>query len=231
LERLNLPEFKADSYAQAIAETPVQKGEDAVERRMREISYLHLTRFVQFLLDRKDGVSMAVGLEVRVPFCDHRLVDYVFNIPWHLKTFDGREKSILRAATRKLLPNSIAERLKSPYPSTQDPAYEKALRAEVAEVLENRSHPATSLLNRKVVKDLLARPLGTTSSIPERAGLERARSISACGEGLRRRAGPVVNPFVSRDPHATESEDIASKFLLPLISLFSGRPGSVGPRS
>jgi asparagine synthase (glutamine-hydrolysing) len=179
LERLNLSEFQADSYARAIAETPVQKGEDAVERRMREISYLHLTRFVQFLLDRKDRMSMAVGLEVRVPFCDHRLVDYVFNIPWHLKTFDGREKSILRAATRKLLPNSIAERLKSPYPSTQDPAYEKALRAEVAEVLENRSHPATSLLNRKAIKDLLARPLGTTSSLPERAGLERARSISA----------------------------------------------------
>jgi asparagine synthase (glutamine-hydrolysing) len=179
LERLNLPEFQADSYAQAIAETPVQKGEDAVERRMREISYLHLTRFVQFLLDRKDRMSMAVGLEVRVPFCDHRLVDYVFNIPWHMKAFDGREKSILRAATRKLLPNSIAERLKSPYPSTQDPAYEKALRAEVAEVLENRSHPATSLLNRKMIKDLLARPLGTNSSLPERAGLERARSISA----------------------------------------------------
>jgi asparagine synthase (glutamine-hydrolysing) len=179
LERLNLSEFQADSYAQAIAETPVQKGEDAVERRMREISYLHLTRFVQFLLDRKDRMSMAVGLEVRVPFCDHRLVDYVFNIPWHLKTFDGREKSILRAATRELLPNSIVERQKNPYPSTQDPAYEKALRVEVAEVLENRSHPARSLLNRKVIKDLLARPLGTTSSLPERAGLERARSISA----------------------------------------------------
>jgi len=179
LERLNLTEFRADSYAQAIAETPVQKGEDAVERRMREISYLHLTRFVQFLLDRKDRMSMAVGLEVRVPFCDHRLVDYVFNIPWHLKTFDGREKSILRAATRKLLPDSIVERQKNPYPSTQDPAYEKALRAEVAEVLESRSHPATSLLNRKVIEDLLARPLGTTSSLPERAGLERARSISA----------------------------------------------------
>ena len=179
LERLNLREFQADSYAQAVAETPVLQGEDAVERRMREISYLHLTRFVQFLLDRKDRMSMAVGLEVRVPFCDHRLVDYVFNIPWHLKTFDGREKSILRAATRKLLPNSIVERQKSPYPSTQDPAYEKALRAEVAEVLEDRSHPATSLLNRKVIEDMLARPILTTSSLPGRAGLERARSISA----------------------------------------------------
>jgi asparagine synthase (glutamine-hydrolysing) len=179
LERLNLPEFQADSYARAIAETPVLKGEDAVERRMREISYLHLTRFVQFLLDRKDRLSMAVGLEVRVPFCDHRLVDYVFNIPWHLKTFDRREKSILRAATHQLLPKSIVERQKSPYPSTQDPAYEKALRADVAEMLEDRSHPARSLLNRKVIKDLVARPLGTTSSLPERASLERARSISA----------------------------------------------------
>ena len=66
---------------------------------MREISYLHLTRFVQILLDRKDRMSMAVGLEVRVPFCDHRLVEYVFNTPWAMKTFDGREKSLLRGAT------------------------------------------------------------------------------------------------------------------------------------
>jgi asparagine synthase (glutamine-hydrolysing) len=95
-----------------------------------------------------------------------------------LKTFDGREKSILRAATRKLLPKSIVERQKNPYPSTQDPAYEKALR-EVAEVLEDRSHPATSLLNRKVIENMLARPLRTTSSLPERSDFECARSISA----------------------------------------------------
>jgi asparagine synthase (glutamine-hydrolysing) len=179
LERLNLPEFLADSYGQAIAETPVVKGEPPVERRMREITYLHLTRFVQFLLDRKDRMSMAVGLEVRVPFCDHRLIDYVFNIPWHLKTFDGREKSILRAAARDLLPNSIIERQKSPYPSTQDPAYERAVRAEVAEILEDQSHSARSLFNRKMVNELLARPLGTTSSLAGRSGLERVRSLSA----------------------------------------------------
>jgi asparagine synthase (glutamine-hydrolysing) len=179
LERLDLAEFQADSYAQAIAETPVQEGEDAVERRMREISYLHLTRFVQFLLDRKDRMSMAVGLEVRVPFYDHRLVDYVFNIPWRLKTFDGREKSILRAATRELLPDSIVERQKNPYPSTQDPAYERAVRADVAEILDDRSHPAASLLNTKAIEDMLARPLGNVSSLPDRAGLERARSITS----------------------------------------------------
>ena len=187
----NLPEFLADSYAQAIAETPVLKGEDAVERRMREISYLHLTRFVQFLLDRKDRMSMAVGLEVRVPFCDHRLVEYVFNIPWHLKTFDGREKSILRAATRELLPNSIVERQKSPYPSTQDPAYEKAVRADVAEILEDRSHPATSLLNRKVVEDLLVRPLGNNQLAPGTCRPRACALDQRLGEGLRSRAGPI----------------------------------------
>jgi len=176
LEQLKLPEFEADSYAQAIAETPLHDGEDAVERRMREISYLHLTRFVQFLLDRKDRMSMAVGLEVRVPFCDHRLVEYVFNIPWQLKTFDGREKSILRAATRELLPDSIVEREKNPYPSTQDPAYEKAVRADVAEILADRSHPAAPLLNRKVLEDMLARPLGNSSSLPGRAGVNWLRN-------------------------------------------------------
>jgi asparagine synthase (glutamine-hydrolysing) len=179
LQELNLSKFQADSYSQAIAETPVLAGEDAAERRVREISYLHLTRFVQFLLDRKDRMSMAVGLEVRVPFCDHCLVEYVFNIPWRMKTFDGREKSILRAATRDLLPRSIVERQKNPYPATQDPAYEKAVRAEVTEVLKDQSHPAASLLNKNVIEDVLERPLGTNSTLHERAGLERVRSLNA----------------------------------------------------
>ena len=179
LAALNLPGFVADSYAAAVAETPVMKGEEPFERRMREISYLHLTRFVQFLLDRKDRMSMAVGLEVRVPFCDHRLVDYVFNIPWRMKNFDGREKSILRAAARDLLPNSIVERAKNPYPSTQDPSYENAVRAAATEILEDRSHPAAGLLNRRAVEEILVRPAGNTSSLAKRAGLERVRSIGA----------------------------------------------------
>jgi asparagine synthase (glutamine-hydrolysing) len=178
LERLDLPGFESDSYAQALAEVPALRGEDPVEQRMRQISYLHLTRFVRFLLDRKDRMSMAVGLEVRVPFCDHRLVEYVFNIPWHLKTFDGREKSVLRAATRDLLPSSVAERQKSPYPSTQDPAYEQAVRTDVAEILGDRAHPARPLLNTTAIEDMLARPVGATSSLVQRVGLECARSIS-----------------------------------------------------
>ncbi|HVI86941.1 MAG TPA: asparagine synthase (glutamine-hydrolyzing) [Dongiaceae bacterium] len=179
LEQLDLADFEADSYARAIAEVPVLKGEDAQERRMREISYLHLTRFVQFLLDRKDRMSMAVGLEVRVPFCDHRLVEYVFNIPWHMKTFDGREKSILRAAAHDLLPQSIVERVKSPYPSTQDPAYEKAIRDDVQSVMRDKAHPAGPLFNRKVVGNILSQPLGNVSALSQRSGIERVRSVSS----------------------------------------------------
>jgi asparagine synthase (glutamine-hydrolysing) len=87
---------------------------------MRRICHLHLTRFVRVLLDRKDRASMAVGLEVRVPFCDHRLVEYVYNTPWALKSFDGREKSLLREVTADVIPKSVYDRVKSPYPSTQE---------------------------------------------------------------------------------------------------------------
>jgi asparagine synthase (glutamine-hydrolysing) len=177
LGQLKLREFEADSYAQAIAEVPVVGGDDPTERRMREVSYLHLTRFVQFLLDRKDRMSMATGLEVRVPYCDHRLVEYVFNIPWRMKRFDGREKSILRAATRALLPDSIVERQKSPYPSTQHPAYETAIRQQVVDVLTDSAHPAAPLLDSGRVKEILARPVANASLLSERGGLERVRSL------------------------------------------------------
>ena len=143
-------------YERAIAEVPVRDGEGEFERRMREICYLHLTRFVRMLLDRKDRMSMAVGLEVRVPFCDHRLVEYVFNTPWSLKTFDGREKSLLRQATRQALPNSVVERVKSPYPSTQDPGYAAELQEQAAQVLAEDG-PAVSLLDRDFLAGALRR--------------------------------------------------------------------------
>src|SRR6185436_16735551 len=147
LDKLDLDGYRDARYREALAEVPYLAGQSGHERRMREISYLHLTRFVQFLLDRKDRMSMAVGLEVRVPFCDHRLVQYVFNTPWAMKTFDGREKSLLRAATADVLPQSVAQRVKSPYPSTQDPRYAEGLRIELKQLLDDADSPALSLVN------------------------------------------------------------------------------------
>src|SRR5205823_7753097 len=127
--------YLGDEYATAVASVDHLDGESAPEARMRTICHLHLTRFVRMLLDRKDRASMAVGLEVRVPFCDHRLVEYVYNTPWALKSFDGREKSLLREATADLLPRSVYDRVKSPYPSTQDPKYASALQDQAKDLL------------------------------------------------------------------------------------------------
>ncbi|WP_030900602.1 asparagine synthase (glutamine-hydrolyzing) [Streptomyces sp. NRRL F-5126] len=147
---LDLESYVADSYRTAVAETPLLPGEKGLDARMRVVSHLHLTRMVQILLDRKDRMSMAVGLEVRVPFCDHRLVQYVFNAPWSLKTFDGREKSLLRAATRELLPASVAERKKSGYPGTFDPSYVTAIQDQAADLL-TAGHPAVGLIDERAL--------------------------------------------------------------------------------
>ncbi len=148
MRRMDLESYLRDEYHSAVSSVDHLDGESAAEARMRTICHLHLTRFVRMLLDRKDRASMAVGLEVRVPFCDHRLVEYVYNTPWSLKTFDGREKSLLRHATKHVLPESVAQRVKSPYPSTQDPGYAAALQQQAKEVLAEPGHAVFGLVDK-----------------------------------------------------------------------------------
>jgi asparagine synthase (glutamine-hydrolysing) len=172
---LDLPRYVADSYSTAIADIERLDGEDDFEWRMRKICYLHLNHFVKLLLDRKDRMSMAVGLEVRVPFCDHRLVEYVYNTPWSLKTYDGREKSLLRGATRDVLPQSVAERVKSPYPSTQDSRYVVALKEHAREYLADPNHTVFDLIGR----DWLAKTVDSPDlDMRLRFGLERMLDLA-----------------------------------------------------
>jgi asparagine synthase (glutamine-hydrolysing)/amidotransferase len=179
LEKLDIPGYRAARYQDALTEVPVLPGESDTERRMRTITYLNLTRFVQTLLDRKDRMSMAVGLEVRVPFCDHRLVEYVFNVPWRMKSFDGREKSLLRAATADLLPRSIVERVKTPYPATQDPGYERSLRNGLADLVYDANAPVLPLLDMNRVNKTLGRSVGEVSLPYDRGSLEMTLWLNA----------------------------------------------------
>ncbi|RSM43978.1 asparagine synthase (glutamine-hydrolyzing) [Amycolatopsis balhimycina DSM 5908] len=172
MAKMDLEAYLRDEYRSAVASVEHLDGESAVEARMRTICHLHLTRFVRMLLDRKDRASMAVGLEVRVPFCDHRLVEYVYNTPWSLKTFDGREKSLLRHATSHVLPESVAQRVKSPYPSTQDPGYAAALQQQAKEVLAEPGHAVFDLVDRSWAHRVSeADP--TTMDPAARVGLDR----------------------------------------------------------
>lgn len=151
-DRLRPEEYVAERYREALAEVPRLAGEDPFEARMREIFYLNITRFMQTLLDRKDRMSMAVGLEVRVPFCDHRLVEYVWNIPWAMKNCDGRPKGILRRALTGLLPEDVLARSKSPYPKTHNPAYLAAVRDRVLRILDDPNSPLLPLVNADAVR-------------------------------------------------------------------------------
>ncbi|GAA1949172.1 asparagine synthase (glutamine-hydrolyzing) [Amycolatopsis minnesotensis] len=173
---LDLNAYTADRYQEALREVPHKDSETGLEHRMREVCYLHLTRMVQTLLDRKDRMSMAVGLEVRVPFCDHRLVQYVFNTPWSLKTYDGREKSILRGATRDVLPESVANRKKSGYPGTYDPAYLAAIQ-EQARALIAGDHQALDFYDHEQVRTAAKATVSGITNI-QRAGLERLLDLA-----------------------------------------------------
>ncbi|KUJ65859.1 asparagine synthetase B [Streptomyces albus subsp. albus] len=147
-ERLDLPGYRRQRYREALAEVEHLPGAgDGRERRMREVGHLALTRFLPRLLERKDRMSMATGLEARVPFCDHRLVEYVHNAPWAIKTHDGREKSLLRAAVRDLLPPAVADRPKSPYPSTPHRSYTRAVGRQFARLAADRGQPVHALLD------------------------------------------------------------------------------------
>ncbi|MFI8789723.1 asparagine synthase (glutamine-hydrolyzing) [Streptomyces sp. NPDC055105] len=174
---LDLDGYVRHSYAGAVRGIQRLDGESDFEYRMRKMCHLHLTRFVRVLLDRKDRASMAVGLEVRVPFCDHRLVEYVYNTPWSLKSFDGREKSLLREATADVLSKSVYDRVKSPYPSTQDPKYAVALQNHAKDLLARPSHRVFDLVDRERVSRAAHReaPQITQAS---RRGLERTLDLA-----------------------------------------------------
>lgn len=163
MSALDIPGYHADSYRSALAEVPHTDTTDPLEQRMREVFYLQLTRWLPHQLDRMDRMSMANGVELRVPYCDHRLVQYVFNTPWSFKTFDGREKSLLRAAAKDLLPTSIFQRSKSGYPATQDPSYEQALRDRLDKLVTEDTSPVLELLDTQRVHTLLATPIGAIS--------------------------------------------------------------------
>ncbi|RJQ84673.1 asparagine synthase (glutamine-hydrolyzing) [Amycolatopsis panacis] len=142
-----------DRYRTMMARVPRLAGESGLAARMREVLYLSLQGPLLYLLDRKDRMSMALGLEVRVPFCDHVLLEYVWNVPWPMKVADGREKSLLRAAVSDLLPPEVLWRAKSAYPATFSSDHAKAVRADLATVLNDSASPLRELLDMRKIRE------------------------------------------------------------------------------
>jgi asparagine synthase (glutamine-hydrolysing) len=154
-EKLDLKTYVHERYQETIAETPLLDGENKQDARRRELFYLNMHWFMQQLLDRKDRMSMGASLEVRVPFADHHLVEYVWNIPWEMKMYDGREKGILRKALEGILPDEILYRKKSPYPKTFQPEYTKQVVKWMEEILADKDAPLFEFLSREKVEAIV----------------------------------------------------------------------------
>jgi asparagine synthase (glutamine-hydrolysing) len=151
-------EYVRSEYLQTVNATDYLPEDGKTERRMREMFMLNFYWFMQTLLDRKDRMSMYNGLEVRVPFCDHRLVEYAYNMPWELKSLNGREKGIVREAFSELLPSEIVARKKSPYPKTFDPVFLKYVIKKAELLIEDKSGVLHELVNKPFLDTLKENP-------------------------------------------------------------------------
>lgn len=154
----NGEEFVRQHYRDTCDRAPKLSSDDKKTARMREMFVLNLDWFMATLLDRKDRMSMYSGLEVRVPFCDHRIVEYAYNMPWDFKSLEGREKGIVRRAFANELPKEIVYRKKSPYPKTFHPVYTRLCADYVRRIFEDNTSVAASLFDRNAVQKLMQRP-------------------------------------------------------------------------
>lgn len=146
--------FVMDAYLQTCRESDILPETSAQERRMKEMVNLNFRWFMQTLLDRKDRMSMFSALEVRVPFCDYRIAEYLYGVPWEYKDYRGREKGLLREAVKGLLPEQVLNRKKSPYPKTFDPRYEALMEQRLKKILAQDA-PLWQLVSREKVVSLL----------------------------------------------------------------------------
>ena len=142
-------------YNESLSEVEILDTDSPETAEKRKISYLTLNWFMQTLLDRSDRMAMYSGFELRVPFCDYRLAQYVWNIPWEIKALNGREKGLLRYVSRKFLPSEIVDRKKSPYPKTHNPTYLAKVKSMLSDIMAKTNAPINSLLNRDYIMEIL----------------------------------------------------------------------------
>ncbi len=158
VKELQLDDYVAARYEASIKAIPCLAGENHFEARCREIAYLNIKWFMQTLLDRMDRASMFYGLEARVPFADHRIIEYVFNVPWTMKYRDGVVKSLFREACKDLLPDELLYRKKSPYPKTYSPNYERLILQMFSEIISNPNSPIMALIDKKKALSFMKTP-------------------------------------------------------------------------
>ena len=154
LRNVSPEEYVQQAARETLDKTSCLDSDTPVQRKMRGMFMLNFYWFMQTLLTRKDRCSMAHGLEVRVPFCDHRIAQYAYNIPPEIKFYREREKGIVRMAMEKVLPADVAWRKKSPYPKTHNPNYAALMLERFGEVLKKPDCRLFEVLDKRTLEDL-----------------------------------------------------------------------------
>ena len=154
-KKVNLKEYIDFRYNESLSDVEILDTDSSETAEKRKISHLTLNWFMQTLLDRSDRMAMYNGFEIRVPFCDYRLAQYVWNIPWEIKALNGREKGLLRYICKDFLPDEIVNRKKSPYPKTHNPTYLAKVRSMLSEIMKDKNAPINNLLNRDYILEIL----------------------------------------------------------------------------
>ena len=154
-KKVDLKEYVDYRYNESLKDVEILDTDSTETAEKRKISHLTLNWFMQTLLDRSDKMGMYNGFEIRVPFCDYRLAEYVWNIPWEMKALKGREKGLLRYIMKDILPSEIVDRKKSPYPKTWNPTYLNTVKKMLSDIMENKEAPINHLLNREYILEIL----------------------------------------------------------------------------
>ncbi|AZC24768.1 MULTISPECIES: asparagine synthase (glutamine-hydrolyzing) [Pseudomonas] len=175
----DLEQYQQASYQDALRQVEHLAQDSPQERRMRELCHMHLKRWMVMLLDRKDRLSMCNSLEVRVPFTDHELVEYIYNVPWSIKSKDGEEKWLLKQACADYVPQEILNRRKSPYPTSADLGYERFLRRSAQELLKDTGNPVFGIVSQAHITEELRKPEGHFNTQISRHSLETALALDA----------------------------------------------------
>ncbi len=154
-KEINLNDYISKRYNYSLSNVEFLESDTEDNKMHRKLIYLTSNWFMQTLLDRTDRMCMFNGFEVRVPFCDYRVVEYAWNIPWEMKAYKGREKGLLRYAFEGLLPEEVIYRKKSPYPKTHNPNYMKTVKEALSKIMENENAPINKLLNREYILEII----------------------------------------------------------------------------
>lgn len=147
--------FVMDLYNTTINNSDILPGTSRLERRMKELVNLNFEWFMQTLLDRNDRMCMTHNLDVRVPFCDYRIAEYLYGVPWIFKDYGNREKGLLRYSMRGWLPEKVLYRKKSPYPKTFDPRYLEMVSDRLKSVISDPTSPILQIVRKDSLEKLL----------------------------------------------------------------------------